>query len=111
MSLGVEHLWRCRAELNALHRRPAAYRPRCHGVVAPVTSTPIYHLYQLSLPPHTEHQLRHWPFTGRSVAGGAAFTPAISGQTVGDLCTRRTQFLLRQLLKDDRVRSGLPAPQ
>jgi hypothetical protein len=35
MSPDVERLWRWRAELKMVHRGPAAYRPRCVGVVAP----------------------------------------------------------------------------
>jgi hypothetical protein len=31
----VEHLWRWRAELKAVHRGHAAYRPGCNRVVAP----------------------------------------------------------------------------
>jgi len=34
-SLDVERLWGRRAELKAVHKRPASLRPRCDGVVAP----------------------------------------------------------------------------
>ena len=67
--------------------------------------------FHLSLPPCSERQVRHRTFTGRCFAGAATFAPAVSGPPVGDLRPRRTQFLLRQLCKDERVRTGVSALQ
>ena len=83
------------------------------GLTCASSSPSLCRLSQLhlSLPTCSERQVRHRSFTRRSFAGAATVAPAVSGPPVGDLRPRRTQFLLRQLCKDERVRTGVSARQ